>query len=687
MKRVFNIVLTLLFGYTSLAQTGAYRKILNEGSTVNREVFYDQLLQFQKENVEFCNVYYQLGKVEQETFASLDPIVDRVASRQRIYNAKTNFGLAKNYLDAKEVSRFPEWYDVPDTIAKDSITSIGVRTIEQSHENSENYAVYYEQLIENYDNAVYHYLKAREGFITINTSADNLRQLFLKADDSLKIAVRAVGVSFDSSMYYIDIYRDIYQKLPHKKKRKVNINRRKIDHFRMNGITPANFLADDIDVWDYRQWSERFLNLLKIEVDGLQDEIKTAFNFFVDTNNRMINGDECLQAQLDDLKFQRIINLITKYDNESVLIDIFQYLISKLDYGNKYVYEKNCNNLDVPPTDDFLSRKARIYQNMFVAFQRADSLDEAIVSSGHGQETFQWFFDELMPGENGSRVFAEEQESENYQSFKVELEGLMTKMNEQKFLTDTLTDCFSADSVFLITGALKTGNFCANRKLSLNDSLELIIGKIDDKNVLYGVNPYGEDYRKLWEVSPYKNSEISFFKVVGDSTFLIGGKSGKGWIKQISASGNEYFTATLRSDEPIKNITVNQLQGVATVVQGNNKTYSISKINFNGKTIGSNAFELPGEYIGMFRQEQAVWFFSHTVTPDGSKIIASVYNEAQGAMIAEHTYSFKTILKKPAIIKNDNEYITLLSVNSFADEEIVYALMNYEGEIDHETIF
>ncbi|WP_436515131.1 hypothetical protein [Ekhidna sp. To15] len=687
MKRIITAILLLSFGLTCFAQTGAFKKLLSDRSNMDKEVFYDQLLQFQKSNVEFSNVYYQIAKVEQDIFASLDPIVDRIASRQRIYNAKTSFGLAKNYLDPKEVSRFPEWYDVPDTVAKDSVSIIGVRKIEKSHENSENYAVYYEELIENYDNAVYHYLKAREGFIAINTSADNLRQLFLKADDSLKTAVSAVGVSFDSSMYYIDIYRDIYQKLPYKKKRKVNINRRKIDHFRMNGITPANFLADDIDVWDYKQWSDRFLNLLKVEVDGLQDEIKNAYNFFVSTNDKMINGDECIQAQLDDLKFQRIINLITKYDNESVLIDIFQYLISKLDYGNKYVYEKNCNVLDVPPTDDYLSRKARIYQNMFTSFQKADSLDEAITTSGHRQETFQWFFDELMPGENGSQTFAEEQEAENYSSFKMELTGLMNKLGEQRFRTDTLSECFSADSVFLIPGALEEGNFCAKRKLWLSDSLELFLGIQDDKNQLIGAMPSGEDYQKLWEIAPYKNSEISYFKIVGDSTYLIGGQSSKGWLSQISSSGVEYFTAILKSTDPIKNVVVNQLQGIATVIQGSNKSYTISKVNFNGKVVSTSKFELPGEYVGMFRQEQALWFFSHNITTDGSKITASVYDEGQAVMTGEYIYTFKTILKNPSIIKNDNEYLTLLSVNSFSDDEIVYALMNYEGKIEHETIF
>ncbi|WP_420316586.1 hypothetical protein [Ekhidna sp.] len=681
------IVLILITSISASAQTGAYKKIINERATVNKEVYYDQLIQFQKENVEFSNVYFQLGTLELNNFSELDPIVDRVASRQRIYNAKTNFGLAKNYLDEREISKYPDWYDVPDLKDKDSVTRMGVRKIENNYENTESYAIKYEKLIENYDRAVYHYLKARESFIAINTSADNLRQLFLKADDSLKTAVKSVGISFDSSMYHLSIYRELYQQLPYTKKREVNVNKRIIDHFRMNGITPANFLADNIDVWDYKQWSERFLNLLKEEVDGLQEEIKNAYKFFMATNDRMINGDECIQAELDDLKFQRIINLITKYDNESVLIDIFQYLIAKLEYGNKLTYERNCNELDVPPTNDYISRKARIYQNLFTSFQKADSLDNQIISSNHGQSTFQWFFDEMMPGDNGSAVFANDQKEENYESFKVELQGLMDKLNLQSFNTDSVSECYEADSIFLIPGALQEGNFCASKLIELSDSLHLIQGKRGDENLLIGASKLEEDYQKSWEQSTNKNDEISYFKIVGDSSIVIGGNTSKAWLTQLTTSGGEYFTSTLKESDQIKNVIVNQLQGIVTVLQKGENSFTISRINFNGKVESSKKFEFEGAYAGMIRQEQSWWVFAHHQSQDGTVINAAVFDEKQGAVVDTISYQMKSSLLDPAIIKNDNEYLTIISKNNDSDEEIVYALMNYEGKIEYEIIF
>lgn len=687
MKKQVSVIFFVIFCISAGAQMGPYKKILSERATVNKEVFYDQLIEFQKEYVDFSNVYFQLGKLELNNFLELDPIVDRVASRQRIYNSKTNYGLAKNYLDEKEIPRNPEWYDVPDIKDKDSLTALGVAMIDDSYENTGLYATLYEELISNYDRAVYHYLQAREGFIEINTSADNLRQLFLKADDSLKIAVKAVGLSFDSSMYHIDIYRDIYQQIPYKKVREVKINKRNIDHFRMNGITPANFLADDIDVWDYKQWSERFLNLLKEEVDGLQDEIKTAYKFFIATNDRMINGEECIQAELDDLKFQRIINLITKYDNESVLIDIFNYLISKLSYGNKLTYERNCNDLDVPPTDDFLSRKARIYQNLFSAFQVADSLNGAISTSGHGQESFQWFFDELMAGDNGSGVFANQQKSENDLTFKTELAGLLGQMKIQEFKTDSISEQFAVDSVFLVSGSSGEDSLLIDKMLPLRDSLFIFNGKLNEANVLVGASPFGEDYQMNWKINTYKNSDISYFKIVGDSSFVAGGINDKAWFSQYSSSGGEFYTSTLKSADSIIEVKVNQLQGIATVLQKNDAVITLSKVNFNGKVNSSTTINVTGKYAGMVRQDQMIWIFTSDRSADGSVITAFLYDEKNGELMNQIAYNFESSLENPKVIKNDNEYLTVLSVNSFAEDEIAYALLNYEGEIIHETIF
>jgi len=685
MKTLSILSMAIVVSSLGVAQPSAYKKIMSEKEEVDPEVFFAQLKEFQTVNKDFSNVYYQLGKIELENFSNLDPLVDRIASRQYVYNSKTNFSLAKNFLDDKEVARNPEWYDVP-PLKRDSVIVVANNLMDEKYQGTINYAEAYEKLLFHYDKAVTHYLKAREDFITINTSAENLRQLFLKTNDSLKQAIRNVGVSFDSSMHHLDNYRETYQLLPHTEKRKVIVNFNKIDHFRMNGITPTNFLADYIDVWDYKNWSEDFLNLIKVEVDGLQEEIRTAYDFFTSTNNRLVNGEECIQANIDDRKFQRIINLVTKYDNQSVLIDIFRYLLAKLEYGNQLVYERNCNVLSGPPTDDLISRKARVYQNLFNAFAETDSVDNLILTSGHSQKSFEWFFSEMMSGDNGSLDFANEQRLENKTSFKGEVIKLAELSEKQRFQGAPTYQVFSVNDSLLISGenTEDADSIEIFNRLEVSDSLHFLIAKEAGDVEILGVQQIEEDYIVQWEQSTYKNEDIEFFKTVSDSSFVIGGRT---WLKHIGYSGLEKNTIKLKSKDSIVFASYNELQGSFEIVQAKDNVYTMTTIGFNGGMSVNDPVLLPGQFLNMWRVDKSLWFFSASGTELNTVITASVWNSETKKIEEKIEYNFSSLMVNPLLIKNDNESITVLSQNAQSENEFIYSILDYTGIIQYEEIF
>lgn len=689
MKKQMILFSSLLFMSPLLFAQGLnYKKIITEKNLVGQEVFLSQLREFQKENSTFSNTYYQLGKIELYSFSTLDPIVYRLASRQYIYNAKTNFSLAKNYVDKKEVTKNPEWYDMPDLKDKDSVFSLTVTSLDKNYRSTIEYAEAYERLLFHYDEAVTHYLKARQDFISINTSADNLRQLFLKMNDGIKLAIQDVGVSFDSSMYHLEKYRETYQALPHLKKREVKVNFNVIDHFRMNGITPTNFLADEIDVWDYKDWSDRFLNLILEEVDGLKDEIRSAYGFFAETNSRLITGDECIQANIDDRKFQRIINLVTKYDNQSVLIDIFAYLLAKLEYGNEVVYERNCNLIDNLPTDDFISRKARIYQTLSHTFNYTDSLNSTITSLGKSQQSFQWFFNELMTGANGSGDFVVAQSKENKAAFRNEVDKLNALTKKQSFDVETISQCYSIAENMLNfeIGQDNEESFCVSKSMKLSDSLTLLLGKKGGELKLIGARAEDEDFVVLWEQLSSK-SGINFFKVISDSSFVIGGIEKTSWLRHVGTSGIERSAFKLKSADTIVDVSYNDLQGAFTVVQANNKKHTLSTISLTGKALSSQSFDLPGKFLNVWRQEKAYWFFTSKEENQQSVVSASVLDLETNEFREEIKYQSKYLLKDILLIKNDNESITMLSNNAANDEEAIYSLLDYAGAIKYEEIF
>ena len=686
MKTFFTYLLLAFLSTTAVAQSTSYKKIMAEKDAVELSVFFAHLKEFQTENQAFSNVYYQLGKIELENFSNLDPIVDRIAARQYVHNTKTNFGLAKNYLDQNEVNKNPEWYDVPSMKQKDSIVILVTTKMDENYDASVQHAQAYEELIFHYDKAVTHYLEAQKDFININTSADNLRQLFLQTDDSLKLAIREVGISFDSSMHHLDKYRETYQALPHPKKRKVIVNFNHIEHFRMNGITPTNFLADYIDVWDYKLWSEEFLNLIKIEVDGLQDEIRTAYQFFQNSNNRLMTGTECTQVAVDDRQFQRIINLVTKYDNQSILIDIFQYILYKFQYGNDINYERNCNISNETPTDIFLSRKARIYQDLFASFKVADSLDNSITTSGHSQDTFEWFFSEMMNSPNGSADFANDQLVENRQAFKTEVSNLAILGRNQKFQTDSISETYGrADTLLLkIKSPENTDSLLVVKGLKLSDSLNLLLVKDQKGMNVIGASQNENGFAVLWEHAALKNSDINFFKLVTDASFVIAGDS---WFKHITFTGGLQKTVTLKSKDPIVHISYNDLQGSFTVLQSNGEKQIYSTIGSNGKVTSSKSLVLPGEFLNMWKQEGQLLFFTSSDQEEKTVITNSVFDPSTSQLNEIATYTLSYPIVESILIKNDNQSITLLSKNSLDPTEVLYAVLDYNGNIHYEEIF
>lgn len=657
-------------------------------STMEIDAFLAALRDYQKENTEYSNVYYQLGLVEFDRFASVDPVIQRVASRQYIYNAKTNFGLAKNYFDDKDISRNPDWYNLPDLKDRDSLVSLGKKVMDEQYENSVRYAEAYEELVFNHDRAVSNYLQAREGFIEINTSADNLRQLFLGADDSLKIAVKDIGNAFDSCIFYLDEYRKLYQELPYKKKRKVHVNLNTIDHFRMNGITPTNFLADEIEMWDYREWSDRFNQLLEDEVDGLHKEIEVAFKYFTSTTDEMLNGDDCLQADLDNQQFQRIINLITKYDPESVLIDIFYYLTAKLEFGNQLAYETNCNEIIGAPSDDFMSRKGRIYKNLFESYVDADSLIAIVSNSREREASFEWFFQEVMTDSDGSNGFASRQKVENEGVFKSELTQMDHFRAVQTMGKDSLNLYFQLDRKMLVSDTSGADTIVwVTKGAPLSEDRHLMLAAEGDQNQVILASPIDTDFGLIWSKPTYKNSTVSFFKIVSDSAFVISGTSGKTWAQIMQLNGAEQKPIILKTADPIIDVKLNELQGELTIVQQRVDGITINKANFSGKITSSTNLPLMGTYLTQFTEDQNTWIFGYTEEADATNITARIVSTSTGELVEEKTYQLNNSLLSPYLIKNDNETITLISRNADSEEEHVYAIMNYEGIVTYEEIF
>ncbi|MEM9894769.1 MAG: hypothetical protein AAF789_00245 [Bacteroidota bacterium] len=684
--RTFLISLACLcLLFCANAQSAGYKKIMAEKDGQDIEVFLSQLQQYQKANAEYGNVYYQIGKIELDRFSKLDPITERLASRQYVYNAKTNFGLAKNYLDEKDIQKNPGWYDAEKSKNKDSITQVAIQKIESNYENSLKYADLYERLLMHNDSAVSNYLKARETFLAINTSAPNLRQLFLDADDSLKMSVKYIRERFLVCLDHLEEYRKVYQELPHYRKRKVEVVLRTIDHFRMNGITPVNFLADEIYLWDYEDWADRFQDLMKKEVDGLHDEINQAFDFFQKTNDRMLFGDECMQANISNLKFQRIINLITKYDNNSTLIPIFQYFIGQLEYGNQYAYETKCNIAEKMPTEDLLSRKARIYSKMFKAYARTDTLAKEIEANSDNVSSFQWFFDETMSKYAGAAEYSSLQRKQNDSTFRREINNLIGLRNTSLFLTDSIRACvgFVKEDSLLTTIGETDQQFCISKIVVPKSDVKLILGEQEGSQRLLSTTPISEEEEFInWAMDIKGEGGVTYFKILSDSLFVMGGHGAKAWIQLVDLKGKAEKLIKLANGDTIRKVLYNNLTKTFTVVQESSGSITISNVNFVGKTTTSDMISIEGKLLSYFVDGTTGYISSYSSDTDRTQLL--LYKKELDDWLEPVLYDLSRELKDPFLIKNDNVLLTLVDAAEWKEGPILYYVFDFMGKIIYE---
>ncbi len=692
MNKIYCSILFLLAIICSVdGQNSQYEEILASKSTQSAENYYKALLKFQNEYPLWPNVYFKLGNAQLEIFKQLDPLVDRSSSRQYIANVKTNYSLAKNYVDEKEITRNYEWYEMPKIKNKDSLVILVKNKVDQNYANSIVYADNYEKLVHHYDLAVKNYLEAREIFIDINTRAENLRELFLTADESLKNEVKTCGERFDSTLYHLDRYRKIYQTMPHYKIRKVNVNLVKIDYYRMNGITPTNFLLDNLELWNYKEWSENFLKLIREEVDGLQVQLSEAYARFKQLSQQTMSGDECVQANINELKLQRLANIVSKYDNQSLLIDLFKYQIAKLEFGNQVVYEKNCNISNQAPSDNLISRKARILQNLFNSYQTADSLCQVMSLSDHGTASFQWFFDRHLGGTSGINQFIANQQEQNADAIKQNMIRIKSLRDQQfyrnsfqpiklKLVGDTLTNETLVDGQWITL----------TQRIEIDPSYQIFFIEKSNQNLIAGVKQIEDIFRIIWEEPLPSGQKANFYKILSDSSLIISGQSRGTWLKHLGFLGGKRADLRISETNKLQNIYFNDLLKTYTLIQEisydsltNDGKYRLMKLNSAGKVSLRKDISLKGKFINMVSQENAYWFFSCENIPEGSNINVTSFDWQSMQQQIAMSYQYSETLRDPMVIKNDNLTLTVIAELD-NPTKMTYSLIDYEGNKIHE---
>jgi len=475
----------------NLRYKNVYKTILEK----NKEEAYSMLLIYQKQDPYFANTYLQLGLIAKYWSKDYDALTDIRDVKFFIYNTSLYFGLANAKIDEKEIRKNDEYYRNVDKfkgIGKlkfDDIKSFVDEQIEANNRYKKNVAI----VTNFYNSSIDHYNNCIKIFKEINQANRKIKDIFMVADDVLLDKVNKLNNSFDSTIFYLQNYQTAIKNYPikeHNQKYKLY----PIETYRLHGLTSSDFLKEEIHLWDYGSWVKELNTKLNTNIKELRKDISKA-NKNLDKHIKNIVGNNEYKTDFKKYKVdEKLVNRISKYDYNSMLIPLFRYKEAKQDFIAK---SKNPVN-DVSDTSNNFSslQRSRFYNDLLKSKKLTDSLNTDFLTriNSYDVNKYKQFFKNNYGGEPGLKNFSQ---------------------NESDFLKSELDQAFNNFKSFLLREMLYD-----NRIVTLpykRNSIELKIVNQDFKKAKSGdfyITSYNKDNNGNYYASGFikqRNPGVSAF--------------------------------------------------------------------------------------------------------------------------------------------------------------------------------
>lgn len=495
-----------------------YKDVYTVVSEKSKEEAYSLLLVFQKQEPYFANTYFQLGLIAQYWSKDYDALTNLRDVEFFIYNTGLYFGLAKSKIDSKEIRKNDKYYLNVERLGKfekleaEEVNAYIDEQLAANIEYKKNVYI----VTDLFNASIINYNRCINIFKEINTKNNKIKDIYLTAGSSFSNQLNELEKSFDSTIYYIQNYQTALKNYPIK-----DYNQKykllPIETYRLHGLTSSDFLKNEIPIWDYGTWVKNVKQILNGDIKQLRQAIDNADNLLNKNINFLLETKEYKPdfelAKIDErLKYK-----IGKYDHKSIMLDLFNYKESKINFLSDF--KNPINDIEDTNAEFTLLQKARFYEELINKKKVCDSLNQNFISNltTYELQKYSDFFTNNYGGESGLK---------NYSN------------NEKSLLKSTLDKSFDNFKTYLI----KTSKISDNQ-INIpykNQTIKLSKSHIEFEKAVQN-EYYTSDFFKTnsgdYYITGYtsqKNSEIQGF--IALSNKLDGIK----WLKliQLNKQGN-----------------------------------------------------------------------------------------------------------------------------------------------------
>ena len=329
---------------TSFGQKLKYKDIFGLLNTKRYEEAEPFLKRYLKETNDNPNAFLYMGIIYQEKSAKDDVLKQTNQAIANMDSAIFFYDKAYKSINEKELKRNDEFYQAYNR--RDLRTGeFGVKLsdiqfdLEKKKEGLREKIDRVKMVKYYFSLADTLYKRSTHLFTAIKNKYPEEKSLYLRADADLIKSLTALSVRFDSCVKVFENYRSSSTTIGRTGYDQALVLK-DINNYAIDGVSPANFFLDDVDVWDYKKFADKAKVAIEKDIIPMRD-LLVSYDVEINKLREKLNKDSVsVKSDLTKLIDKLLMEKLKKYDPDPLPMDIFTLKISDLEYRSTLLEHK-----------------------------------------------------------------------------------------------------------------------------------------------------------------------------------------------------------------------------------------------------------------------------------------------------------------------------------------------------------
>ena len=294
-----------------------------------------------KENDDNPNAYLFMGLIFQDKSIKNDVLKETEILVNNLDSAVINYEKAYQQIDEKELKRNDEYYQAYNR--RDLRTGkFGVQLSDIQFDLEKRMQALKERkglvtsLKEHFSSTSALYAKSQFLYKDVQLKYTQMKTLYLRSNDTTVLDLKRIVLTFDSCLSAFKKYQETSEKIG-KTGYNQEISYRDIMDLSKDGTTPADFFANNLELWDYKKWGETALSNIDKEIIPLRDKLITYDIAINKLREKLRKDSVSVEPDINSLIDKSLYDQLHKYDPDPLPTGVFDMKIAELKYLSKFI--------------------------------------------------------------------------------------------------------------------------------------------------------------------------------------------------------------------------------------------------------------------------------------------------------------------------------------------------------------